>query len=78
LNDLVPLALAYVIDTNRAHFDVVIEQKVEQAKQPLQPFVVRLAWKRAVGNSRASQTLDRFGDAEKLEPAAREVLGRYL
>ena len=58
LNNLVPFALPHIIDTNRAHLDIIIEQKVEQTQQPIQLVIIRPLWEIATGNRGAPQTFD--------------------
>ena len=78
LNDLVALTLPHIVDADRAHLDVVFEQKVEKAQQPIELVVIGPTWELAIGNGGASQTLDRFCDPKKLQPAANRASRRYL
>ena len=58
LNDLVPLTQPHIIDADNTHFDVVIEQKIEQGQQPIELVVIRSVWEIAIGNGGTAQTLD--------------------
>ena len=58
LNDLVPLTQPHIIDADRAHLDIVIEQKIEQGQQPIELVVIRSVWEIAIGNGGTAQTLD--------------------
>jgi len=58
LNDLVPPTLPHIIDANRAHLDIVFEQKVEQRQQPIELVIIRSLWEIAIGNGGTTQTLD--------------------
>jgi hypothetical protein len=58
LNDLVPPTLPHIIDADRAHLDIVIEQKVEQGQQPIELVIIRSSWEIAIGNGGTTQTLD--------------------
>jgi len=78
LNDLVPPTQPHIIDTDRAHLDIVIEQKIEQGQQPIELVVIRSVWEIAIGNGGTAQTLDRLCDPEKLQPAADGASRRYL
>ena len=72
LHDLVPSPLSHVVNANRAHLDIVIEQKVKEGKQSLELVVlgnIIAAWRLptwrecAVRNRRASDALYGLGDA---------------
>jgi len=78
LNDLIPLALSYVIDADHAHLDVIVEQKVEQDEEPLELVVVRPAWERAVGHEVGPHAFDRLCDPEELQSAADGTVRRDL
>lgn len=78
LNDLIPLALSHVVDADHAHLDVVVEQKVEQGKEPLEVVVVRLAWERAVGHEVGPHAFDRLCDPEELQSTADGTVRRDL
>jgi hypothetical protein len=58
LNDLVPPTLPHIIDADRAHLDIVIEQKVEQRQQPIELVIILSLWEFAIGNGGSTQTLD--------------------
>jgi len=78
LDDFVALALTYVIDANRAHLDIVVEQKVEQAEQPLKRVVIGTTGKRAIRDGVTPQTLNCFCDPEELKPATDGAFRGYL
>jgi hypothetical protein len=50
LNDLVPPTLSHIVDANRAHLDIVIEQKVEQGQQPIELVITRVLREIAIGS----------------------------
>ena len=58
LNDLVPLTQSHIIDADRAHLDIVFEQKVEQGQQPIELVIIRSLWEIAIGDSGTTQTFD--------------------
>lgn len=58
LDDLVPPTLPHIIDADRAHLDIVIEQKVEQPQQPIELVIIRSSWEITIGNGGTAQTLD--------------------
>lgn len=78
LNDLVPLTLPHIIDADHAHLDIVIEQKVEQSQQPIEFVIIRSLWEITIRNGGTTQTLDRFCDPEKLQPATDRASRRNL
>ena len=58
LNDLVALSLAHIVNADCAHLDVIVEQKVEQAKQPLELVIIGPMWEIDIGHGGAPHTPD--------------------
>jgi hypothetical protein len=58
LDDLVALTLTHIVDADHAYLDIVVQQKVEQAKQPIEPVIIGSLWESTIGNCGALQTLD--------------------
>ena len=58
LNDLVTLTLAHIVNADRTHLDVILEQKVEQGQQPIEPVIIEPTREIGIGNDGGPQALD--------------------
>ena len=76
LHDLIPLPLPHIINAHAPHLHIIVQQKVEQPKEPIELVVVRVGGEGRVGHGRrGGPAFDGLGEAQQCEAAAERAGG---